>query len=313
MTILVFGSGAIGSAFGGFLLRAGHRVILYGRARHLSRVKKHGLRVSGIWGRHCFKGLQVVTNLAGLKQLNIRYDLMLLTVKAFDTFQAARQAKSVIQAKTLVCSLQNGLGNIEALHRVFPKRQVIAGRVIFGVELHPGEIKITVWGGDVLVGETAMKRLTSRVKQLAVLFSKAGIRSQAVSDIRQHIWGKVIYNCALNPLASLLHVHYGALLEKPMTRDMMKQVVQECYAVAKKGRLNLKPRKAADYERLLFRRLIPDTYYHHPSMLFDLERNRPTEIEALNGAICHLGKRRRVPTPMNGLIYNLMRTASCRG
>ena len=307
MRILVFGAGAIGSVVGGFLSRSSNEVILYGRARRLSSVKRNGLKVTGILGRHTFKHFKLCTKLSKLSCFLRAFDLVLLTVKSFDTRRAARELKPLIGPHTLVCSLQNGLGNIETLHEFFPKRQVLAGRVIFGSELKRDRANVTVWGGDVLIGETQSLNMTSRVGELAKLFTRAGIRSKPVRDIRTHLWGKVIYNCSLNPLASLLGVHYGELLEHPETRLIMRAIVGECYAVAKRARIRLTPKTPAAYEKLLFRRLIPATYHHHPSMLYDLKRSRKTEIDVLNGAVCRLGKRFGVKTPVNQFVTQLVK------
>ncbi len=306
MRILVFGAGAIGSGVGGFLSQRGHEVIFFGRASHLSIISKKGLLVDGIFGRHRFRNFKVCTNLKSLHRFGRNFDLILLTVKTFDTQKAAQRLKSCVSRKTVVLSLQNGLGNIETLHRYIPKKQVLAARIIFGVIKKPGKIKITVWGGNILIGETATKEITSRAKQLATLFTDTGLKAQAVRDVRQHIWGKVIYNCALNPLASLLNTHYGTLLNYKETRKLMYEIIKECYQVAKKEGITLIPKSAAGYRELLFKRLIPDTYDHQPSMLFDLKR-RQTEIDSLNGAITQMGKRFGVPTPVNGLITDLIK------
>jgi len=304
----VFGCGAIGSAFGGFLSTSRHEVVVYGRKWHLDLVRTSGLKVSGIWGRHTFKRFHICTRLDELQKQRGSFDLVLLSVKSFDTRRACRDLRSIVSPHSVILSLQNGLGNIEILHEYFPKKQVLAARVIFGVELSPGRIKITVWGGDVLLGETVGRTVTTRVKELAKLLIEAGIRTKAVSDIRSHIWGKVIYNSALNPLASLLGVHYGALLEIEDTKLVMKQLVHEAYQVAQKQKIKLAPGTAQAYVHLLFNRLIPDTYDHHPSMLFDLKRRRKTEIDSLNGAICRLAARSDIPVSANRFVTDMIRT-----
>ncbi len=206
----------------------------------------------------------------------------------------------------MVVSLQNGLGNIETLHRYFPKKQVLAGRVIFGVDLSRGKIKITVWGGDVLVGETDQKNVTSRATQLAKLFSSTGIKSKAVPNVQKWLWAKAIYNCALNPLASLFNTHYGALLEAGYTREIMETIVRECYQVATAWNIHLEPKSAQSYIKLLFGKLIPDTYDHRPSMLADLKRGKRTEIRYLNGAIVRMGTQKRVSVFVNEWIVSLI-------
>ncbi|MDD5216832.1 MAG: 2-dehydropantoate 2-reductase [Candidatus Omnitrophica bacterium] len=315
MKILVFGAGAIGSAFGGFL-SAQHEVTLLGRRRHLEAVRRNGLKVSGIWGRHTFRRLSLETDFEGLAHRRPEYDLILVTVKSFDTARAAGMIKRILRPGTVVLSLQNGLGNVEALHRRLPAGQVLAGRVIFGVELLSatrgkpdggGQIKITVSAEPTAVGETVKRAVTPRVKRLAVLFSKAGIATVPCSDIDSLLWKKVAYNCALNPLASLLKTHYGFLGENGITRLIMDEVVEEIFDVAKAAGISMKPSAAGKYLKLFYGKLLPRTYHHHPSMLQDLNRGRPTEIDALNGAIVRLGRKYRVPAPVNRRLTELIK------
>jgi 2-dehydropantoate 2-reductase len=305
--ILVFGAGAVGLTVGGFLSRD-HEVTLLGRPRYLKPIRQKGLTVSGIWGRHHFSRFSLATNFAQVKKLKTRFDLVLITVKAYDTERAAREIKKIAGPKTLLLSLQNGLGNIETLHRYFSKKCVLAGRIIFGVEMPaPAHVKVTVMAEPSAIGETFKTGMSPRVSKIAALFNEAGIPSAACPDVKALLWAKVIYNCALNPLASLLGSHYGFLMEKELTRMLMDEAVGEIYAVAKKARVHLKPETAEKYLALFYSKLVPRTYNHHPSMLQDLRNGKKTEIEALNGAIARIGKKNSVPAPVNAMLAEMIR------
>ncbi len=311
MRILVFGAGAIGSAFGGFLSTR-HDVTLLGRAWHLERIKKRGLRVEGIWGRHTFHEFTLETNAAKLFTRRLPFNLILITVKSNDTESAARFLSNRLSPGTLVLSLQNGVGNVETLHRFLPPEQVLAGRVIFGVEIKPGKIRITVSADKTRLGETTAKKVTERVKNLARLFNKAGLPCEAVPDIEKFLWTKLAYNTALNPLASVLNLHYGALAEHDSTRFLMEEMIREVYRVAQKKKINMEPRAADGFIRVFYNKLVPRTYDHHPSMLRDLFRGRRTEIDALNGAVAALGRKLRVPAPYNELVTELIHSREKR-
>ncbi|HPW77560.1 MAG TPA: 2-dehydropantoate 2-reductase, partial [Candidatus Omnitrophota bacterium] len=139
MKILVFGAGAIGSAFGGFL-SGRHDVTLLGRKPHIDAIRRRGLKVTGIWGRHTFRFRELVTDIRSLDRSQ-PFDLILCAVKSHGTSRAAGLIQKIMTPSTCVVSLQNGLGNIESLCEKIPVKQVLAGRVIFGVELHgPGRI-----------------------------------------------------------------------------------------------------------------------------------------------------------------------------
>jgi len=104
-----------------------------------------------------------------------------------------------------------------------------------------------------------------------------------------------------------LEVHYGALLENAHTRLLMKKIVAEIYRVVRRQRVKLLQRTDADYTELLFKKLIPATYAHHPSMLQDFRRGRRTEIDALNGAVCRLGRKLGIHTPVNEILTDLIK------
>ncbi len=311
MKILVFGAGAIGSAFGGFLSQF-HDVTLLGRKWHLEKIARGGLQVEGIWGRHRFQSLKLATKASHLFRSKPFFNLILVTVKSFDTPEVARFLQGRIGPKTLVLSIQNGIGNIDTLKRYLPPKQILAGRVIFGVVIGPGKIKITVIADKTRIGETTEKRTTERVKFLAEAFSYAGLPTEAVPDVEKYLWAKLIYNCALNPLASLLGVHYGALTEAESTRFLMDEVIREVYRVAKKKKQTLEPSTAEGYRKLFYRRLVPLTYHHLPSMLQDLRRGKPTEIEGLSGAVVRLGKSLRMQTPFNQLLTDAIHSREAR-
>lgn len=329
MRILVFGAGAIGSMFGGFLSRR-NDVTLLGRRRHLQAIRAKGLQVSGIWGRHTFKNLKTEWDFNRLLKSKSHFDLILVTVKSYDSLNAAKQIKRLLRnaAKdsdsspsrppherpaafgfrgATVVSIQNGLGNAEALLKSIPREQLLLGRVITGVEIpKPGAIKITVSADPV-----AMGRITSDLSPTSLLhtgcgegdvvkeFSRCGIPTVGSRDIQAVLWSKVIYNCALNPLASIYNCSYGALGESLETRKIMNEVIGEIYRVAAKAKVSLSPKTAAGYLNLFYSKLLPRTYHHRPSMLQDLEKGKRTEIDSMNGALVKLGRKLGVKTPMN--------------
>jgi 2-dehydropantoate 2-reductase len=306
MEILVYGAGAIGSVFGGFLSRK-HGVTLLGRPWHLHEVRRLGLQVTGIWGSHTFTKLELATEAKPLRSRKPRFDLILCTVTASDTAAAAKEIKRIAKDHALVLSLQNGYGNIDALSAEVPIGQILAGRVIFGAELTPGVATVTVSADDVLVGEAGKSKKLDRAEQIAQAFTDCGIKTKAVPDIHRHLWAKLIYNCALNGLATLLDIPYGKLLLTPETKELMKAIVEEIYAVAKKRKADLEPTTAAGYLQRLFKKLIPVTSAHYPSMLHRIRHGHRTEIAHLNGAIVELGKRHHVATPINALVAELVK------
>lgn len=304
-SILIFGAGAIGSVFGGFLSRH-NKVSLLGRSWHLNIIKKKGLIVTGIWGRHLFKNFELYTEVKEIAKDKI-FDLVLLTVKADDTDTAAKQLRNIVKEKTVVISLQNGLGNIEILNNYLPSHTLLAGRVIFGAELSPGMVKVTVSAAPVVIGEVSCKKITKRLKEIVHLFNTAGIETKAVNNVESYLWHKAIYNSALNALATLLEVNYGKLLEFQETRMLMRKIVEECYQIKDAMGVELKAKTAQGYINSLFKKLIPKTAQHHPSMLQAIRRGAKTEIDFLNGYFTRKGEELNIVTSINYVLTELIK------
>ena len=302
MNILVMGAGAVGSAVGGFLGQAGHRVALVGRDPHMAAIRERGLRIEGIWGEHLIRGLRTFTNVREVPREH--FDLVLITTKSYDTGDAARQVLPWLSEDSLVISLQNGLGNVETISEMVGDSRAVGGRLIFGIRIpEAGRVEITVYADKVMLGSPSHKVDFARLEAIASAFTQAGIPTEATLEIEQFIWGKVFYNCCLNPLSALLEVTYGELSEHPETRQIMTSVIEEIFAVAAAKGVALAWRSPLEYQEILFGRLVPDTYAHHASMLQDVMRGKKTEIDALNGAIARLGEETRIPTPVNSDAY----------
>lgn len=306
MNVLVMGAGAIGSVFGGLLAQAGHRMHLVGRPVHMAAIRDQGLDIIGLWGEHHVVGLEAHLSVGEIKPQSC--DLVLVTTKAYDTAAATEQAIHFIGRDTLVVSLQNGLGNVEAIAGLVGEGKTLGGRVIFGARLvEAGRVEVTVQGGSVLVGSPWGAVPLHRIEAVAQAFSEAGIRAEATDHIVTALWGKLLYNCCLNPLCALLRVNYGRLLDSEATRAVMEDVIQEIFAVAARRGVSLEWQRPQDYRDLLFYNLVPATAAHYGSMYDDLERGKRTEIEAMNGAVARLGLACGVSTPANRYLSLLVK------
>lgn len=305
MKILIFGAGAVGSLLGGFLAKSGHDVSLLGRPAHLNAIRRQGLRIQGIWGTHLVKTFSLYANTSALA--GNAFDLIILTVKSFDTEKAVSEIKPLLKAHTTLLSFQNGLGNIEIILQKAKPEQYLIGRIITGVELSVGQINVTVSADALAIGNVPGTKPIRSPEFFADLFKQSNIPARAVTNIETLIWSKVIYNCALNGPCSILEIPYGGMLGRPERIESMRKIVGECYEVGKAKKIALEPVTAEEYFSLLVKELIPKTAAHYPSMLGDLRKGRRTEIDALNGAIDRFGAELGIATPENRRITELIR------
>ncbi len=306
MRYLIMGAGALGSVFGGLLQHAGHPVAFMGRGPHFEHLTTRGFTVDGIWGEYRLG--PVATPEAAAP-----FDVVLLCVKSFDTREACVRVKDQLSPDGLIVSVQNGLGNLEIIAQELGAPRTVGARVIFGARVtRPGLVSVTVCADKVLLGPRAPGRASRKLDRIAADLSRAGLETAVVADIQAHLWNKVLYNCALNPLGAILGAPYGALAADPQTRELMGRLIGEIYQVAQAMGVSLLFAEAAAYFRHFLQDLVPPTAAHWPSMWQDLQHGRRTEIDALNGAICRYGAALGVPTPYHDAVSRLVRFLESR-
>jgi 2-dehydropantoate 2-reductase len=305
--VLVAGAGALGSVLGALLAARGRRVTLLGRAEHLDAVGRAGLRVEGLFGDHHVRNLSCVTDAAALRG---PFAAVLLTVKSWDTEAMARIVAPHLAPGGHVVSMQNGLGNLECVAATVGDARVLGARVIFGSEVvAPGRVRVTVEAAPVLVGspDPADAARIAAAERWAGELAAAGIAAAPTTTLLAELWAKVFYNAALNPLGALLGVPYGWLPEDPDARAIMDDAIGEAFAVARAAGVHLLWPEADAYRALFYQHLVPATARHRSSMLQDLERGRPTEIDAINGYVATRGAALGVPTPTNATLTRMIR------
>jgi 2-dehydropantoate 2-reductase len=299
------GAGSIGSVVGGFLHLGGHQVYMIGKGPHIEAVAERGLDISGIWGERRIDSISSATTVNDALGEGFEPEWTLLSVKSYDTRDALQDLLPVSPGQRGVISLQNGLGNVEAISETFPG-MAVGGRVIFGATtLEPGRVEVTVCADDVLLGPAPGG--LSGVEEVCEAFSESGIPCRFEERILSFIWDKVLYNVCLNALATLLKTDYGSLGDDPGTWAVMERLTREFYAVASAEGVGLVSPDPGEYLERFRTELLPPTRDHRSSMQEDIEQGRRTEIDALNGAVARLGRTRGIETPANETLAEMIR------
>lgn len=300
MRIVVLGAGAIGSLFGAFLSK-GNDVTLIGRAPHVRAVIENGLRIAGKTAMRAEP--KAVTS----TQECDSPDLLILTVKSYDTERAVREAKPLVGENTTVMSLQNGLGNLEVIRNVLGKAKIIGSVTSHGAVLTaPGVVEHTGIG-DTMIGNFIGSGDSEAV---AVLLTNNGIETIVSQNITEDVWYKALVNAAINPLAALARAPNGVLLEEEGLKAQAKAIVSEGVRVAAARGIYLNEDEA--FSRVM--RVATQTAENRNSMLQDLERGRRTEIDQINGAISRMGAEVGIGTPVNDeLVARIKDVKSLKG
>ena len=295
MKICILGAGALGSTFGAWLSEAGHETWLLNRPNaQIAAVARDGLDIETAEGR---RRVQVRTAVSA-EAVGV-VDLVVVLVKSFATAEAIRQALALVGPKTLVLSLQNGLGHEELLAEIVGPERVIAGKTyVGGVLLGPGRIRSGVAGKQTLIGELD-GQLTPRVQAVAEAFAGAGLATTVSANIRGTLWDKLQVNVATGALTGITQLTYGQLYSEPLLRDTALQAVAEAIAVARAAGVELGLQEPEAAWQLAREGLAPS---FKTSMLQSLQRGSITEIDFINGAVVRLGQQYRVPTPVNATL-----------
>jgi 2-dehydropantoate 2-reductase len=296
--VCVVGCGAVGSLFAANLAQLEDvEVWAYDLARdHVEAINARGLRLSGaaeVVGR-----LRATSDGAGLPPC----DFGIVATKAMHTDSAIAATAHAFAAGS-VCSVQNGLGNEEALARhVF---RVIRGTTFpAGRLIGPGHVQWDVKGDTTLGPFEPSPAPLPEVERLAEACTRAGLPTAAVADARGPQWRKVIFNAATNPVGALTGLTHGRVCEDPALRRLVSGLVDEGKAVAGAQGIVLD----ADPEELIDHAARPEVAYDHKaSMLQDVEARRETEIDYLNGGVARFGREHGVPTPLNEGILALVK------
>ncbi|SNS81046.1 ketopantoate reductase [Anaerovirgula multivorans] len=299
MKICVLGSGALGSSIGGALAEAGSEVYLIDQwVDHINEINKHGLKIKEGDTKRRVK-VQGKTDCTGIGAA----DLIIVLVKSFHTKEAIQKASSIIGEKTIVMSLQNGLGNEETLIKVVGKDRVIGGKTyVGGVLVGPGNIVSGIKGKYTYIGELD-GTITERINQVAEEFNRAGLLTAISDNIGGMIWDKLLINVATGALCGITKLPYGGLYKVPEIRDCAFDAISEGIAVAKANGVML---SVENPERIWLMAAVglPDEF--KTSMLQSLEKGSKTEIDYINGAVVRLGEKWNIPTPVNkALVANV--------
>jgi len=291
------GAGAIGSLFGGLLAEGGNDVALIARESHVKAIKQHGLTIEGASGKHVVK-VKAVTKPTHLKDT---FDLILLTVKAYDTRQAVTEAQTLMGNNSVLLCLQNGLGMEEIASEIIGRDRVLRGVTINGVLLKEPGLVMHTGKGETTIGELNGK-ITERVQRIVEAFAKAGLPTRATNNIEGMVWTKILINAGINPFGALTGMKNGELIMVPELKELMTETVIEGTNVARKINVKLEGDPV-----LLMVKTAEMTAQNKNSMLQDIEKGKRTEIDFINGAISNLGKRKGVKTPLNNLLTHLVK------
>lgn len=297
MRIGIIGAGALGGAVGGYLHADGADVHLYDVDEEIvSAVNDGGLRVERPDDDDLVVRPPATTDPAEIGPV----DAAFVFTKAFHTDEAVRGARPMIDDDTRVVTVQNGVLNVDIIARQVPEERVLGGYTRAGANtMAPGHVELMSAGPTVIGGpdrETA--------DRLAETFSAAGLETTAVDDPLPYIWKKQLRNVARKPLAALTELRNGPQVEHEETRDVARRLIEEAMEVARAKDIEI---LADDPVGDFLQPAPPESYHKKSSILEDVENERRTEIEHINGAVVEYAEEEGIEVPYNRLVTALVK------
>ena len=294
MKIVVFGAGALGSLVGGLLTRK-HEVTLIAREAQVRAIEESGLAVSG-----AVEAVFVPKAAIDLRGIE-RVDLIIVTVKAYDTALALDQIAPLVGPETMVLSLQNGLNNAALLSARYPQNAVIGVTSVGATRIGPGRVYYAGVGDTLFGSGGAPKEMVQRVTEA---FNQVGMDSEVAEDIQAEIWLKGIVNASINPLTAIARCKNGRLLQDLELKQIARMACQEAFEVAKAEGIGLRVDDPFDTVLSVLKR----TADNRSSMFQDVERKKRTEIDEISGAIVLRGEAKGLMCPVNRTLWHLTRS-----
>ncbi|HEX8806602.1 MAG TPA: 2-dehydropantoate 2-reductase [Candidatus Aquilonibacter sp.] len=294
LKIGIIGAGSMGTLFGYHLAHTSDVTVLDANTQTSAAIAKDGLQINDEPARR----VRVASNARDL----FPSQMLFLFVKAVDTLRALRPFAGELNPATPIISLQNGVGNEDAI------KTALGGAVpvVLGVTTEssltvgPGRARSSVTG-TTLIGSASAAPATSRT--IADVLTHSGLRASVVYDIRPHLWGKLVANAAINAISALLDCETGEIIKNANAAHLAESLADEAAAVAASLKINLPFVSPWQYVT----QVIEIGADSKSSMAFDLESGHPSEIDHINGAVVAFGRRTGVPTPYNDAMVRLVK------
>lgn len=298
MKTAVIGAGAMGSLFGGLLTESGVAVWLLDIwEAHINTLNQSGLTIEREGVTRVVRP-NAVTDPQSIGQV----DLVIVFVKSTHTAAAARAAAGLVRPDGLVLTLQNGMGNADILGQAVKPGKVLAGTTSHGATmLGPGRVRhagigptqIGLWAA----GDPAPAQKVARI------LTDAGIETEVTHDIHARVWHKLFINVGINAITALTGIYNGQILDLATTRDLSQKAVEEAMTVARAKGIKVEENVVAHVFKIA-----EATAANRSSMGQDVDHQRPTEINAINGAVVREARQLGLAAPVNETLSALVQT-----
>lgn len=299
--VVVLGAGAMGSLFGGLVAEGGLDVTLVDPWQdHIDSIREHGLKMVGFGGdRHI--SVNATTDPSTIESA----DIVFVQCKANFNAAAAESVRHLFAAggEAVAISFQNGLGNEEELAEYFGEKNVLGGLTAQGANVESPRVVRNHAELPSYIGEMS-GGVSDRTRSIAKILSDANLPTEASENIRLDIWRKLMANIAISAVSGITGLNIGEIFNKNFADDVSYAALDEAIAVAKAAGVDLSP---DDAREILGKISGPNgTPQNKSSLRVDIENERPSEIDYINGAVVKLAREHNIAVPVNETLVTLV-------
>jgi 2-dehydropantoate 2-reductase len=296
--VVVLGAGAVGCYFGGMLARSGKNVLLIARDNHVKAIKKNGLFMDcQSFQEHV--DVDASSSIEGVADA----DLILVCVKSPDTKIVMQEIKDLINPGALILSLQNGVDNTERISQVVSNKVFPA--VVYVATSMSGDGHVKHFGrGELIIGNTSQDGQASlELQKICDLFLDANIPCNISEGIQRELWLKFLVNCSYNGISAIGQISYGEMAQQENIKKLIDNLTTEFLLVANKENISI----SADEAKIVNQQIARTMASQKSSTAQDLMRQKPTEIDYLNGLIIQKASQYDLDVPNHKVIYALVK------
>ncbi|HPI90473.1 MAG TPA: 2-dehydropantoate 2-reductase [Spirochaetota bacterium] len=295
--ILLVGTGAVGSFYGGKLFQAGARVSTLCRSDY-DIVKKNGISVQSIYGNFTYKPDEVIRT---ADEYSKKPDYIIVATKVLPEIDIVSMIKKTVHPGTSIVLMQNGIGIEKPVRSSFPDNEIISALAFICVSRNsPGNIDHQDYG-RIVIG-TYPSGISEKVELLCSLLKKSGVPCEIDTNITAARWKKLIWNAPFNPISVLAGgADTKSMMESEATFHLIEEVMKEVALLAEKTGTAL--------SEDIIKKNLDDTRVMKPyktSMLLDFENKRPLEVEAILGNALRIASEQGITVPHIESLYGLL-------
>ncbi len=299
MNVTIMGSGGIGGCIGARLAAGGANVLFLARGAHLEALQTSGLKLTSALGDLDLPRVRAQENSDGEPSA----DFVIFAVKGPQTVAAAELIAPVVGPNTAIISFQNGVEGVDILHTRFGKSAVLPGVTYIAAVIEaPGHIRQVGTVNRSLFGETDGRQSTRGVA-FRDMANSAGLEMQCVDNISEELWGKFAMLSPFTGIACLSRLPVGTWTRSPETLELFLEGMREVIGLARLKGVELDESRLIPRATEFVRKLEPTW---KGSMLTDLERGKPIEVESLAGYVHRTGKALGFATPFHSTAYRAL-------